>query len=141
MISGTRLKRNIKRVIGVMSCIKMAMNHVDIKIPGIGIEIMMPDLNSKHKMLSRHGGDGVGGRSVLADGRYAGLDVIFSEGGDYSAVEGGKEEDNDDDGEDSSHKSMIFWFFPEPEKLSGVEEVNFVDGSFDVAPQSHFIDL
>ena len=115
----------------------MGMQQVYIEVPGVGVEIVVPDLNSEHKGLSGHGRNCVGG-GVVCTGRGNGrIDDDLLKGVENFVVEGDQEEDNDTDREDASENGPVLRFLPVPQQFCRVEEVKFVDYPFQTAQKSH----
>ena len=111
----------------------MSMQKMDVEVSRVGIEVVMPDLNSKHEGLSRHGGDGVGSGIISTSGGEAGIDDDFVEGVDDLVVEGDEEQDDDADWENASKECPVFWFLAVSQQFCSVKEVQFVDYTFQIA--------
>lgn len=113
------------------------MQQVYVKVPGVGVEVVVPDLNPEHEGLSRHCGNGVGGGVVCAGRGDARVDDDLLKGVDDFVVEGDKEEYDDADGENASKNGPVLGFLPVPQQFCSVEEVQFVDHTFQIAQKSH----
>ena len=115
----------------------MGMQQVYIEVSGVGVEIVVPDLNPEHEGLSGHGGNCVGG-GVVGAGRGNGrIDDDLLEGVEDFVVEGDQEKYDDADGENASENGPVLGFFPVPQQFCRVEEVKFVDYPFQTAQKSH----
>ena len=139
VLSCARLQRNVQGVGIVLSSIKMGVQEVDVEVPGVGVEVVVPDLYSEHERLAGHGGDGVGDRVVCAGGGEAGVDDDLVEGVDHPAVEGDQQQDDDAGGQDSPEESPVFGFLTVPQQFGSVKEVQLVDHALHIAQKTHFV--
>ena len=64
------------------------MQQVDVKVPGVCVEIVVPDLNPEHEGLSGHCGNSVGSGIISAGRGHARIDDNLLKGVDDFVVEG-----------------------------------------------------
>ena len=123
MLSCAGLQQNVQCIVIVLTSVKLGMHKVDVEVPWVGIEIMVPDLDSKHEGLSRHGRDCIGGRVIGTGGGEAGVDDDLVEGVDDLVVEGDEEKDDDTGGKNTTEEGSVFRFLTIPQQFGSVEEV------------------
>jgi hypothetical protein len=88
MLLGAGFQRNYDGVIVVvLSRIKVGMEEVDVEVPRVRVEVMVPDFYSEHKSRTGHRGNCVRLGIVVASGRNARLDDHFLKGIENLIVE------------------------------------------------------
>ena len=120
-----------------ISSIKLSTCQNHIKISITGVEIMMPNLDSKHKL-------------ILIEGRYCKRSWIcsifitgnrgdddFIESIDKLVIKGAYEGNEDNQRKDSSKECSKLRFSLVSQKLSGIEKVSFIEKVFYVFQNTH----
>lgn len=131
MLTSTGFKRILNGFIHILfTCIKVSICQYNIKISWPLIKVMMPDLNSKHKITLgvafNNIRDGVWSISVLT----VSIDDNFIKSINNLRIKCDDKSNDDGDRHNTSEQGSILRFLFVPQQFSCVEEISFINKTF-----------